>query len=109
MVYGHTPVPLPEWLNNTINLDTGCVFGGSLTALRYPEREVLSVAALQTYAEPVKPLQPATQEAPDLLPSAQQQHDDLLDLPTSSANGSFAPVCFHRSPFEKSRASQPWR
>ena len=34
VVYGHTPVPEPEWLNRTINIDTGCVFGGTLTALR---------------------------------------------------------------------------
>jgi protein phosphatase len=34
VVYGHTPVPEPEWLNCTINIDTGCVFGGRLTALR---------------------------------------------------------------------------
>src|SRR6185312_7165323 len=55
VVYGHTPVPTPEWFNNTINIDTGCVFGGSLTALRYPERELVSVAALHTYAEPARP------------------------------------------------------
>ena len=45
VVYGHTPVPEPEWLNRTINIDTGCVFGGRLTALRYPERELVSVPA----------------------------------------------------------------
>ena len=45
VIYGHTPVPQPDWLNRTINIDTGCVFGGSLTALRYPERELLSVPA----------------------------------------------------------------
>ena len=39
VLYGHTPVPEPEWVNNTLCLDTGCVFGGRLTALRYPERE----------------------------------------------------------------------
>ena len=52
VVYGHTPVPEPEWLNRTINIDTGCVFGGKLTALRYPEMELVSVPAMQTYAEP---------------------------------------------------------
>ncbi len=58
VVYGHTPVPEPEWLNNTIDIDTGCVFGGKLTALRYPEKELVSVAAGKTYCEPVKPFLP---------------------------------------------------
>ncbi len=78
VVYGHTPVPEPEWLNRTINIDTGCVFGGKLTALRYPEKELVSVPAKNTYAESRKPFLPAATQAPAL--SAQQQHDDLLDL-----------------------------
>ena len=53
VAYGHTPVPTAEWVNNTICLDTGVVFGGSLTALRYPEREIVSVPAeRQWYAGP---------------------------------------------------------
>lgn len=75
VVYGHTPIPEPEWLNNTINIDTGCVFGGRLTALRYPERELVSVPARATYATPARPLEI---EAAPL--SAQQQLDDVLDL-----------------------------
>src|SRR5215217_1750611 len=58
VVYGHTPVPRAVWLNNTLNIDTGCVFGGALTALRYPERELVSVPARQVYYESVKPLFP---------------------------------------------------
>lgn len=59
VVYGHTPVPSAQWLNNTIDIDTGCVFGGSLTALRYPEEELVSVPAYTMYCEPVKPLEGA--------------------------------------------------
>ncbi len=77
VVYGHSPVPEPEWLNRTINIDTGCVFGGRLTALRWPEKELVSVAALETYADPVRPFLP-TVATPGL--SAQQANDDLLDI-----------------------------
>lgn len=56
VVYGHTPVPDAEFFNNTICIDTGCVFGGKLTALRYPERELISVEAKREYYEPIKPL-----------------------------------------------------
>lgn len=62
VLYGHTPVPDAEWINNTMCLDTGCVFGGNLTALRYPEREVASVPARETYYEPVRPLAPPERE-----------------------------------------------
>lgn len=75
VVYGHTPVLEAEWLNNTIDIDTGCVFGEKLTALRYPERELVSVNAAKTYCEPVKPL---TRE---LSPqNIQQQQDDVLNI-----------------------------
>ncbi|AWT46006.1 MULTISPECIES: polynucleotide kinase-phosphatase [Streptomyces] len=56
VVYGHTPVPEATWLNNTICLDTGAVFGGKLTALRWPERQLVDVPAERVWYEPVKPL-----------------------------------------------------
>ena len=58
VVYGHTPVTEATWVNNTMCLDTGVVFGGRLTALRYPEREVVDVPAERQWCEPVRPLAP---------------------------------------------------
>ncbi len=55
VLYGHTPTTVPEWVNHTMCLDTGCVFGGHLTALRYPEKEVVQVPAEQVWYEPAKP------------------------------------------------------
>lgn len=75
VVYGHTPSPEAEWVNNTICIDTGCVFGGKLTALRWPERELVSVPAAKTYFEPVRPLA-ATADGR----SAQALADDMLDF-----------------------------
>lgn len=75
VVYGHTPVPKAQWLNRTIDIDTRCVFGGKLTALRYPEKELVSVEARQVYCEPVRPLHTVTDSL-----SLQQQEDDVLDI-----------------------------
>ncbi|WP_280354435.1 polynucleotide kinase-phosphatase [Nocardia otitidiscaviarum] len=57
VLYGHTPVTRLQWVNNTLCLDTGVVFGGQLSALRYPEKETVSVAAEQVWFEPARPLQ----------------------------------------------------
>ncbi len=76
VVYGHTPIPKAEWLNKTIDIDTGCVFGGELTALRYPEEELVSIKAKEVYCEPIKPLQTAS----DFNLSYQQEYDDLLNI-----------------------------
>ena len=65
IVYGHTPVADAIWLNNTLCLDTGCCFGGKMSALRWPEREIVSVPALQQYATPRRPF-----GHPPLRPSA---------------------------------------
>lgn len=79
VVYGHTPVPEPEWLNRTVNIDTGCVFGGQLTALRYPEKELVAVPAKHTYYAPARPLVPESAAAGPRL-TAQQRQDELLDI-----------------------------
>ncbi|MCY3892851.1 MAG: polynucleotide kinase-phosphatase [Acidimicrobiaceae bacterium] len=61
VVYGHTPVPAADWVNNTICVDTGAVFGGELTALRWPERGLVSVAAAREHYAPIRP---AADDAP---------------------------------------------
>lgn len=76
VVYGHTAVLKAEWFNKTIDIDTGCVFGGELTALRYPEEELVAVKAAKVYCEPVKPLGYETSDQLNL----QQSHDDLLNI-----------------------------
>lgn len=49
IIYGHTPVATPYFKNRTVNIDTGCVFGGHLTALRFPEMEIYQVPSTQVY------------------------------------------------------------
>ena len=94
VVYGHTPVPEPEWLNGTICIDTGCVFGGKLTALRYPEKELVSVPAFHTYYQPAKPFLPAEDQATAL--TAQQTYDDVLDIEDVSGKR-IIPTRLHRT------------
>lgn len=65
VVYGHTPVAEAVWQNGTIDIDTGCVFGGKLTALRYPELELVSVPARYTYYETARQFLPKARQAPD--------------------------------------------
>jgi protein phosphatase len=78
VVFGHTPMPRAEWLNNTLCLDTGCVFGGQLTALRYPEQELVAIPATRVYCEPLRPLNPTSTDA--TVVSAQQWDDRRLEL-----------------------------
>jgi protein phosphatase len=77
VVYGHTPVPDARWVNNTLCVDTGCVFGGRLTALRWPEKELVSVPAGQTYYEPVRPFLAPQDQAP---PGEEHRPGDVLDV-----------------------------
>ncbi|MBF5081309.1 polynucleotide kinase-phosphatase [Quadrisphaera sp. INWT6] len=56
VLYGHVPTPELEWVNGTLCLDTGVVFGGRLSALRWPERETVQVPAEAVHYEPVRPL-----------------------------------------------------
>jgi protein phosphatase len=78
VVYGHTPVPDPEWVNRTINIDTGCVFGHRLTALRYPERELVSVPAHRTYYESPKPFVATPKQVWEARPEALLDINDVL-------------------------------
>jgi protein phosphatase len=75
VVYGHTPVPEAQWVNNTLCIDTGCVFGGKLTALRWPEKTMVQVPARQVWFEPVRPLVPPADPR-----SGQALVDELLDM-----------------------------
>ncbi|HYE47087.1 MAG TPA: polynucleotide kinase-phosphatase [Caulobacter sp.] len=75
VVYGHTPMLEANWVNNTICIDTGCVFGGKLTALRWPERELVEVPAEQVWFEPMRPLAGSSADR-----SGQAEADDLLDM-----------------------------
>ena len=77
VLYGHTPVTELEWVNNTLCLDTGCVFGGRLTALRYPEKEIVSVPAERVYYEPARPLPDGPGQPPG---SARQRAPEVLDI-----------------------------
>lgn len=67
VVYGHIPQTEVQAVNGTYCIDTGCVFGGSLTAFRYPERECVSIKALHQYYEPAKPITKAKSEPDDML------------------------------------------
>lgn len=49
VVFGHDPVPEPLFVNGTVNIDQGCVFGGHLTAYRYPEGTIVQVRAKRVY------------------------------------------------------------
>ncbi|MGV9817648.1 polynucleotide kinase-phosphatase [Nocardia xishanensis] len=75
VLYGHTPVTELRWVNNTLCLDTGVVFGGRLSALRYPEREPVSVPAEQVWYEPTRPLAP-----PAATDSVAHRDPGVLDL-----------------------------
>ena len=69
VVYGHTPSAEVQMINNTYCIDTGCVYGGKLTALRYPEKELVQVGAGEEYYAPAKPLKPE-----------QEAYDDMLNI-----------------------------
>jgi len=80
VLYGHTPALTAEWVNNTMCLDTGCVFGGALSALQYPERNVVSVPASRVYYEPAKPLGGASAGLPGQPATGSRREPDVLDI-----------------------------
>jgi hypothetical protein len=90
-----------------VNIDTGCVFGGKLTALRYPEKEFVSVAAARTYCEPARPFLPAEALAPAL--SAQRRTTRFSTPRTSSASGSSRRGCGGTSRSGRRTPPRRWR
>jgi len=77
VLYGHTPTQEPEWINNTMCLDTGCVFGGKLTALRYPEKQLVSVRAVKVWYEPARPFLQPTSSTTDAPPTEERASSPL--------------------------------
>ena len=109
VVYGHTPVPEPEWLNRTINIDTGCVFGGKLTALRYPEQELVSVPAAPDLLR-AGPAVPAAERRRRRRSRAQQAARRRARRSTTcSASGSSRPGCAATSRSARRTRPRRWR
>jgi protein phosphatase len=77
VLYGHTPSLEIRRTGKTICLDTGCVFGGALSAWRYPENQLAEVKALKEYYQPVKPLDPQASDPLSLDPKAAAAHSQL--------------------------------
>ncbi len=75
VIYGHTPTVEAQWVNNTLCIDTGCVFGGKLTALRWPEMDLVEVPAREVWSEPMRPMIGAEQGR-----DAQAVADTLPDI-----------------------------
>jgi len=100
VVYGHTPVLSAVWENRCACIDTGCAFGGALTALRWPEQQFVSTPADREYAVPKRPLAQPTPPAP--LPEGKGESrlaalDELRPSELGSENGvrsSFSPLPF---------------
>ncbi len=101
IVYGHTPVAEPVWQGNSVCIDTGCVFGGKLTALRWPEKELVSVPAREEYAvlrrgfglPPARPA-PGDDELTAILRTAERNaYAPLLPLPMQEGMGRGDCVC----------------
>ena len=108
VVYGHTPVPEPEWLNRTINIDTGCVFGGKLTALRYPERELVSVPARADLLRAGAAV-PAAEDAGARRSRPSRRTTTCSTSRTCSASGSSRPGCAATSRSARRTPRRRWR
>jgi protein phosphatase len=88
VVHGHTPVTHAQWFNRTLNIDTGCVFGGTLTALRYPENEIISVPSGRAYCPPPRPFFHHGHASSANLPVVDRSLEPRLPTPGPNSSGS---------------------
>lgn len=82
VVFSHQPVVDVQDAGSHVAIDTACLYGGRLSAFRYPERSVVSVPAAKAYA-------PAEWPEATVQETKAKSELDRWELPVSLLNGEF--------------------